>query len=229
MYRVLEFGEVLADACLRDTGGRVLFLSVYGRDGALMQFLSALSLPVHQQGLSHFHLVDAEGRQHFCDVAGADRLTKHSGRLPKHNLFGPLAQMWIYDKALQAPDRVNRIGWVLKHVQGQGSDAAQAQARCLQTLMDAGWQLMQRLSPVALLDTWRPPLMQWAAEAGVLRKLDDPQFLPLGPVRGLRIGLGQGFVPKVSELVRQGTLQLSDSPVPVFSRDDSRAEMPLTA
>ncbi|MFX5689053.1 hypothetical protein ABTD94_21795, partial [Acinetobacter baumannii] len=83
-----------------------------------------------------FHLVGVDGRRHFCDVGGADRLAKHSGRLPRQNLFGPLSHLWIYDKALQAPDLVNRIGWVL--LRGEGSQA-DLQLELL------GWRLMQRL------------------------------------------------------------------------------------
>jgi len=217
----------MADACLRDSEGRFLFLSVYGRDTALMQFMSALSLPVHQQGLSSFHLVEEggpnSGRAHFCDVGGFDRLTKHSGRMPKQNLFGPLSQLWIYDKALQAPDLVNRIGWVLQTPRTQDSlDPADA----THNLRALGWQLMKRLSPVALLDTWQVEVMGWALEAGIVRELNEPRFPPLGPVRGLRVGLGQGFVTKISLLVRQGFLTL---PAPAVATAAARPQKPLRA
>lgn len=199
MYQLEEFPDVFADACLRDAEGRMLLLSLYGRDTALNQFVAAISLPASQLGVGAFHLVGVDGRRHFCDVGGADRLAKHSGRLPRQNLFGPLSHLWIYDKALQAPDLVNRIGWVL--LRGEGSQA-DLQLELL------GWRLMQRLSPVALLDTWREALIEWARGAGVLRELNEPRFPPLGPVRGLRVSLGEAFLAQVSSLVRSGEIRL---------------------
>jgi|GEM_PF-6309870 len=71
-----------------------------------------------------------------------------------------------------------------------------------------GWRLMQRLSPVALLDTWREALIEWARGAGVLRELNEPRFPPLGPVRGLRVSLGEAFLAQVSSLVRSGAIRL---------------------
>lgn len=37
MYQVEEFPEVWADACIRESDGRFLLISLYGRDGSLMQ------------------------------------------------------------------------------------------------------------------------------------------------------------------------------------------------
>ncbi|MFL9694782.1 hypothetical protein, partial [Aeromonas veronii] len=71
MYQLEEFPDVFADACLRDAEGRMLLLSLYGRDTALNQFVAAISLPASQLGVGAFHLVGVDGRRHFCDVGGA--------------------------------------------------------------------------------------------------------------------------------------------------------------
>ncbi|PTT78385.1 hypothetical protein DBR42_23585, partial [Pelomonas sp. HMWF004] len=118
------------------------------------------------------------------------------------------SHLWIYDKALQAPDLVNRIGWVL--LRGAGSQA-DLQLELL------GWRLMQRLSPVALLDTWRAPLIEWARGAGALRELNELRFPPLGPVRGMRVSLGDAFLAEVSSLVRNGAIRL---PAAIPARQD---------
>src|SRR5438128_10376889 len=54
-----------------------------------------------------------DGRVHRVGISDAERFKKLAGRLPKENLFGNIAQAWIYDPIVLAPDRSNRIGWVL--------------------------------------------------------------------------------------------------------------------
>ena len=62
MYYVEEFPEVWADACVRDSEGRFLFLSVFGRDGSLMQFIAAMELEGKERGVSRFNLIDKDKR-----------------------------------------------------------------------------------------------------------------------------------------------------------------------
>jgi hypothetical protein len=110
MYFVADFPEVFADACLRDSAAVLKFLSVYGRDGSIMQCEAALQLGHREGGVCRFHLVGPDGLRHAVEFGNADRLTKLSGRLPRQNLFGPLTQVWMYDKALVELDRAHRIG-----------------------------------------------------------------------------------------------------------------------
>ena len=201
-FKVQQFPEIWVDACLRDGEGRFLFLSLFGRDNAVLQFIAAMELPRVEQGIDRFVLVDAGGREHPVDVGGTDRLAKHTGRLPKNNIFGPVSHVWLYDASLTSPDRVNRHGWVLRH----SADTAEADASTPH-LLDRAWGMMQSLSPVPLLDMWRGPLMQLATDTGMVRLLDDPLFPPLGPVEGARVSLGQQFLPKLSELVATGVLR----------------------
>lgn len=203
MYRVQEFPDVMSDACLRDSEGRFLFISLYGRDNAVLQFLSAMALPRAQQGVDRFNLVDTTGLIHAVDVGGTDRLAKHSGRLPRENLFGPLSHMWVFDSTLTRPDLVNRQAWVLRRAEAS-SDTATSSAR----LMDQAWETVKRLSPVPLLDDWREPVMTFASTAGMVRVIDDSTYPPLGPITGARVALGQHFLPWLSALVAAGDLQL---------------------
>lgn len=204
MYQIAEFPDVWADACLRDTEGRFLFLSLYGRDGALMQFMSALYLGSKSaQGITRFHLVqqrDGYKQRHLVEVGGADRLDKHSGRMPKGNIFGPISQMWLFDKSLQKPDRENRIGWALQH-SGE-SDAAQA-------LQERIWAMVKHLSPVALLEHWREPVLAWCLEKGAVQPMESAMYPALGSVQGARVSLTDNFTQFISDSVRQGVLRLN--------------------
>ena len=61
MYRIEEFPEVWADACLRDGEGRFMFLSIFGRDVSLMQLLAAIELGSDSSGVKRFHLLSPDG------------------------------------------------------------------------------------------------------------------------------------------------------------------------
>ena len=54
LYQIEEFSDIWADACLRDSEGRLMFLSVYGRDGVLMQMLAAFELGASQRASIRF-------------------------------------------------------------------------------------------------------------------------------------------------------------------------------
>ena len=200
MYRIEELSEIWVDACLRNSDGRLMFLSYFGRDGSVMQFLATLELGRTERGLNRFHLVGPDGQRHPVDVEGTERLGKHASRLPRQNLFGPLTHNWIYDKTLQNPDRANRIAWVMHRV---GAETTQHE----QPLYDKVWAAMVDLSPVALLDHWREPCLNWCREKRAVELLDDPVYPAIGQVMAMRVSLSDHFVEFVSDGVRSGLLE----------------------
>lgn len=200
MYQIEEFPEVWADACIRESDGRFLFLSVYGRDGSLMQFMAAMQLGAKEGGVQRFHLVGEDGVRHMTEVGGTDRLAKHTGRLPRQNLFGPLSQMWVYDKNLQTPDRANRIGWAL-HCMEPG-DSIQ------QDLHERAWQLIKSLSPVALLDHWRGEILAWCSDKQAVQTMGSDVYPVLGAVHAMRVSLSDHFLNFITDGVRAGRLRL---------------------
>jgi hypothetical protein len=177
-------------------------LSIYGRDNATLQFLSAMELPRAEQGVDRFHLVDSEGQAHAVDVGGTDRLTKHSGRLPRQNIFGPVSHLWVFDTSLAKPDLANRHAWVLRRAAQPLDESQRAQ------LLNQTWETVKTLSAVPLLDDWREPVMEFALTAGMVRLIDDRIYPPLGPIAGARVALGQHFLPRLSQLVAAGQLRL---------------------
>jgi hypothetical protein len=200
LYRIEAFSDLWVDACLRNSEGELKFLSVFGRDGSLMQFIASMELGVKEGGITRFTLVNGQGERHQVDVGHTDRLGKHSGRLPKANLFGPLSQMWIYDKALQTVDQANRIGWV---VHREVDDAAGHSL----SLAERTWSLMKRLSPVALMDSWREALVAWCHEKQAVMELGDARNPAIGSVRAQRVSISDHFVRHVSDCVRSGLLK----------------------
>jgi len=203
MYRIHEFPDVLADACLRDSEGRFLFISLYGRDGAILQMLSAMELSETKGGIDRFNIVDDNGRGHVIDIGDTGRLAKFTGRLPRQNIFGPLTHTWLYDQAILKPDLANRQAWVLTYDPHSGDEEAR-----VAMLEERSWRAIQSLSPVPLLPAWRDAVMSWCFSSGAVRYLDDPLYPPVGPVRGARVGLGAAFLDQISQLVKSGQLQL---------------------
>ena len=198
LYRVQEFPEVFADACLRDSAGLLRFISVYGRDGSLMQFEAAVQLGHKKGGVSRFHLIGDDSTRHAVEVGRADGLSKFSGRLPRQNVFGPLSQLWLYDKALTETDRSNRIGWALH----RGSPG-QAPIDRLGGLLDQAWELTRKLSPIALQDAWRVELQGWCLDKRAYQRLDDAVYPPLGQVEAMRVSISDHFLRYVSAQVQQ--------------------------
>lgn len=209
LYRIEELSDVYVDACIRDHDGDLLFMSAYGRDGMLMHLLSAFTLGNSEHGLRDFHLVDTQGERHLVSVGDASHLDKHSGRLPKQNLFGPISQMWIFKKILNSPDMANRISWVLDY-QETSAPVARVDGDAGTDFDTRCWNTLQHLSPIPLLDPWRERIMAWCWEKGVMMGFNAGAFPTLGTVSAVRVSLGQHFVTAVSEMVKAKQLTLDE-------------------
>ncbi len=198
LYQLRELSDVFVDACVRDASGSLLFLSCYGRDTALTQLFAAFSLSPAEGGFRAFSLTGADDRDHYVSVSGAERLKKIAGRLPRENLFGNLAQAWIYDPVVIEPDRSNRLGWVLIDRDRYTGDAAGA-AREVDARV---WSMIELLSPVPLLAHWEGAVREAVADA--VTDLSTTGFQPLGRVHALRVQLPEEFAERVSQLVKCG-------------------------
>jgi hypothetical protein len=166
-----------------------------------MQFLAALELGDKEHGVRRFHLQGKDGSSHAVEADKASDMLKLSGRLPRKNVFGPLSQTWIYDRDFSAPDRANRIGWVLHRA---AEDESPEQTR--QALLGRAWDMTGRLSPVALLDVWRSPIQEWCLEKRAYEPLEDPLYPPLGGLRAMRVSITDHFLRFVSQGVREHEL-----------------------
>src|SRR3546814_6010120 len=61
LYRIDECPDVMADACVGDDQGNLVFLSIWARDTAVQQFLARLTLGRDEQGLDQFHVITDQG------------------------------------------------------------------------------------------------------------------------------------------------------------------------
>ena len=202
LYKLKELSDLYADACVRDESGQLMFLSLYGRDTAIQQLLAAFTLKVTEGGLNAFHLEDADGQAQVVFVGSADRLEKFTGKLPRDNLFGNLAHVWLYDPSLIRPDRSNRVAWVLV-------DGVHHESDRLEAIWDCAWGLYKLLSPVPLLDAWKEAVL--ARTGGELVTLmGETAFPPMGRVVAARVSLPDNFPDAISGMVKAGELALED-------------------
>lgn len=203
MYRVKEVSDLFVDTCVRHPQtGAVLFLSIYGRDTALLEFFASFSLPKSQGGLNEFTLLDPDGVPSTVFVPEPSRLDKLTGKLPKANLFGNLAHAWLFDGVVTAADKANRTAWGLYPTHGIDGRAVDPQE-----IADRLWQQILDLSPVPLAADWRDQVMSLLGQ-GFVTWLDQPDNLnpPLGPIMACRVDLSQRFIDRVSQSVKAGAL-----------------------
>lgn len=107
LYRIDECPDVMADACVGDDQGNLIFLSIWARDTAVQQFLARLTLGRDEQGLEQFHLITDQGSSVPVFVSNVDRLEKRMTRAYRRTLFGSLSNVWLFDRRCVKPDKAN--------------------------------------------------------------------------------------------------------------------------
>lgn len=192
VWRVEELSDLFIDAIAVDEHSQIMFLSVFGRDGAIQQLLSAFHLPVTEGGIDKLTIVPGNrncdpGRRGKVLVGDPKRFGKTTGKLPR-GLFGVVTQVFIYDQVIAKVDRGSGAAWVVSH------DASDAQHR------ERVWRTLQQILPLPVLAHWREPLL--ASIGGSIAPVTH-----LGRVRASRICIDLDEVmERVSQLVRQGVL-----------------------
>ena len=200
LFKVADVFDVYADAFVSDCQtGNLLFASFWGRDTALQELLARLSLPPSDGGLAALELEPCgePGETVRLAIGNPDRLAKLTGRMPADNLFGNLAQLWLYDRKAVEPDHAARRALLLT-VEGQSTS---------EDVPAAGkvWELFKTVSHLPLLDHWRQPLVAEALAQGWL------QTHPGTRVQAVELNLGDGgYEAAIGELIRQGRLGLGE-------------------
>ena len=211
MYAVDQCSDVFVDACIRNEASQLMFLSLYGRDTATKELLARMQLGKHQGGLQELQLKgvgDLVDQVHTVVVGDPDRLEKFSGRLPKGNLYGNLTHMWVYDPAIQTPNKGAKQAWVID----RQKDVFPSQVSQMRQRI---WQAVTQLASIPLLAHWQEPVLQaiWTCMVTEFGKSGtgdfNPSFsAPLGGMVAYKVTLLDTFPEIVSTLIRDGTLTL---------------------
>lgn len=195
MFVLSEQSDVFIDAMASDHHAQLLFISVYGRDTSVQQFMARLHQSSREGGISQLTAVQRLGDKPALQVMVGDpkRLEKSTGRLPRTGLLGNLVHTWIFDPALLAVDHAARAAWILEPGRAEAVE---------QTELDReAWRLIKDLSPVPLLDEWQQPVMTHVQACGGFVR---PRCV--GRIHACRIELHEEFPAWVSQSVREGHL-----------------------
>ncbi|QNM96733.1 hypothetical protein [Chitinimonas koreensis] len=197
LYRIDECPDLMADGCVGDERGNLVFLSVWARDTAIQEFLARLTLAGDERGLDQFHLVADGGSLPLC-VGNADSLEKRSTRAYRRTLFGSVTNLWLFDRRCVRPDKANASSlMLLPHGATHG--------------LDRLWMLVQETCPLPLLDHWRDTVLALLQSKQMLTRLP----LALGPLEGHRLALDvPTLTSALGALIRSGTLQASCAAAP---------------
>ncbi|RTB44103.1 hypothetical protein [Pseudomonas aeruginosa] len=195
LYRIDECPDLMADACVGDDQGNLTFVSLWGRDTAIQQFIARLTLGHDEDGLDQFHIINDQGASIPVFVGSVERLQKRMTRAYRRTLFGSLTNLWLFDRRCSQPDKSNASAFALL-LRDDGDPDAKL------------WQLVRETCPLPLLDHWQSHLLV------MLRRLDMLRQLPkaIGPLDGYRVSIDMTVLAhNLGELIRLGVLTADES------------------
>lgn len=195
LYRIDECAELMVDACLCDEQRTLVFLSLWGRDTAVQEFLARLTLGEKEDGLSRFHLVTAEHLSIPVFVGNVERLEKRTTRAFRRTLFGSMLHVWLFDRCCIKPDKANASALALLP-----KDAVSHTERL--------WTLVRETCPLPLLDHWRDTVLELLQSRSML----TPLSFALGSLGGYRLAIDvPALTTALSELIRSDRLDIAPS------------------
>ena len=190
LYRIDECPDLMADGCVGDENGNLVFISLWARDTAIQEFLARLTLGRDEQGLDQFHLITEQGASIPVYVGNVENLEKRSARAYRRTLFGSLTNIWLFDRRCVKPDKANASALALL-------------PRDSTHRLDRLWKLVRDACPLPLLDPWREPVLELLQAKSMLTRLP----FALGALEGHRLAIDVPTLTQVlGGLIRSGAL-----------------------
>lgn len=203
LYRIDECPDLMADGCVADDNGTLIFLSLWARDTAIQEFLARLTLGRSDQGLDRFHLITDQDAPVPIFIGNVDHLEKRSTRTFRRTLFGSMVHLWLFDTRCVKPDKA--IASALALLPTNGADHT---ARL--------WALVRETCPLPLLDHWRDEVLALLQSQSMLTRLP----FALGRLEGHQLTIDvPTLTTAVGDLIRCGTLGVA--------RDEPESGKPL--
>lgn len=190
LYRIDECPDLMADGCVGDENGNLVFLSIWGRDTAIQEFLARLTLGRDEQGLEQFHLISEQGASVPVYVGNVENLEKRSTRAYRRTLFGSLSNVWLFDRRCIKPDKANASALALLPCHSNHRK-------------NRLWTLVQDTCPLPLLDPWCDLVLELLQAESMLTRLP----FSLGPMEGHRLAIDvPALTQALGSLIRNGVL-----------------------
>lgn len=193
LYRIDECPDLMADGCVGDENGNLVFLSIWARDTAVQEFLARLTLGRDEQGLDQFHVITDQGGSVPVFVGNVENLEKRNTRAYRRTLFGSLSNVWLFDRRCIQPDKANASALALL-------------PRDSTHRIERLWTLVQDTCPLPLLEPWRHRVLELLQSKSML----TPLPCALGPLEGHRLAIDvPSLTLALGDLIREGVLTAS--------------------
>ena len=152
LFSVDEVYGIFVDGFVADDMCQLVFISLWGRDTAIQELLARLTISVAEGGLETLSLRNTSDNKLHSTLWIKERnaLEKMTARMPKDNLFGEIAHLWLFDRLLKEPDRANHTGYYLSLTQDEVGL----------------WQLLRETCHIPLLDHWQLTVLDSFREQG---------------------------------------------------------------
>ncbi|WP_256669132.1 hypothetical protein [Pseudomonas sp. MN1F] len=189
LFQIEECPDLYVDACVFDEQRNLVFMSAWGRDTALQEFLARLTLGREENGIEQFHIL-VDGRS-IPVFPNHDLLEKRTTRQFRGTLFGSMVHLWLFDRRASAPDQANHFAFALL-------ERNEAPHQWL-------WPLVIETCPLPLLQHWREPVMEVLTQHRMLTALPGT----IGNVCAWRLALQLDVLESsLGELIRRGELTI---------------------
>ena len=201
LYRIDECPDLMADGCVGDEQGNLVFLSIWARDTAVQEFLARLTLGRDEQGLDQFHVITEQGASIPVFVGNVENLEKRSTRVFRRTLFGSMVNLWLFDRRCVKPDKANASALALL-------------PRDSSHRLDRLWMLVRDTCPLPLLDHWRETVLELLQTREMLARLP----FALGPLEGHRLAIDvPALTLALGSLIRSDVLTAYPYPAKIWT------------
>jgi len=162
LYSLREVSGVYADAFVGDSGNNLLFLSVWGFDTSIQEFLARLSLSRHENGIESVTLESTDESEvnndrHWFNIHRIGNFQKLTTRsTSKDSLFHHKVHLWLYDKFATMVDHANHRCLLFK-----------TQTEDDQIFSNRLWEAVKIVCPVPLLDEWEHIMEKFRQECWI--------------------------------------------------------------
>lgn len=195
LYPLAECPDLRVDACLTDEASHLIFISLWGRDTAVQQFLAQLTLGPAEGGLEGFS-IDANEFALPVFVRSADSLEKRSTRAFRGTLFGTLLNVWLFDRRCVKPDKAN-------------ASAIAVLPKAAVNRTERIWAVVKETCPLPLLDHWRETVLEVLETHDMLTSLTRA----VGAIEGFQLRLDvPALTRELGERIRAGSLGIAAVP-----------------
>lgn len=192
LYTIAECPDLVADGCLCDDRNQLVFVSLWGRDTAVQQFLARLTLAPAEEGLDQFSVLTEDFTLPVF-VHAADSLEKRTTRALRGTLFGTLLNLWLFEPRCVKPDKA-------------AGSAIVVLPKPAPNRIERLWTVVKEACPVPLLDHWRDTVLGILTRSGMLVALSRA----LGPLEGHQLTLDvSALTSEIGELIRAGYLGIT--------------------